>query len=332
MNFRLFFTTTLMDLIVAQTNLYAQQTMDESEFESWTQVTAEELWAYMGFCILMSINHLPSLKDYWKTDEVYHYAPVVDRISRKWFLDISRYLHFTDNRILPHQNDPGYHWLQKVQPVIDSVMEACMTNYNPSVNISIDEAMIAFKGRASIKQYMPKKTYKKGYQGLDEIWQCQWICMSIQCVYGQGRQQHWGWIGRKCCQKPNTHCHWETPLRLHGQYFYEHPTLPATSWGQHICLWNTTKQPKILTCGCEVNNEEGSQSTRGLCIQAGWKFGGGSMARHEACLDVVHWLRPHRCCQGEQKKERWEYSWGELHRCDWRVQQVYGQRRQRRSV
>lgn len=28
-----------MDLIVAQTNLYAQQTMDESEFESWTQVS-----------------------------------------------------------------------------------------------------------------------------------------------------------------------------------------------------------------------------------------------------------------------------------------------------
>lgn len=37
-----------------------------------------------------------------------------------------------------------------------------MTNYNPSVNISIDEAMIAFKGRASIKQYMPKKPIKRG--------------------------------------------------------------------------------------------------------------------------------------------------------------------------
>ena len=34
--------------------------------------------------------------------------------------------------------------------------------YHPSAQLSIDEAMIAFKGQSSIKQYMPKKTVKRG--------------------------------------------------------------------------------------------------------------------------------------------------------------------------
>ena len=34
--------------------------------------------------------------------------------------------------------------------------------WNPDKNISIDEAMIPFKGRSSLKQYMPMKPIKRG--------------------------------------------------------------------------------------------------------------------------------------------------------------------------
>ena len=80
--FQLFFTTTLIDLIVEQTNLYASQVMDPTHYEKWTvmdpthyekwtKVTAEEILAYFGFMILMGINHLPSLADYWKLDPMH---------------------------------------------------------------------------------------------------------------------------------------------------------------------------------------------------------------------------------------------------------------------
>ena len=36
--------------------------------------------------------------------------------------------------------------------------------YNPHRDISIDEAMIKFKGRSSMKQYMPKKPIKRGFK------------------------------------------------------------------------------------------------------------------------------------------------------------------------
>lgn len=39
-----------------------------------------------------------------------------------------------------------------------------MNSYKPACENSIDEAMIPFKGRSSMKQYMPKKPIKRGFK------------------------------------------------------------------------------------------------------------------------------------------------------------------------
>jgi hypothetical protein len=44
------------------------------------------------------------------------------------------------------------------------VNDNSMAEYHPHREISIDEAMIAFKGRSSIKQYMPMKPTKRGFK------------------------------------------------------------------------------------------------------------------------------------------------------------------------
>ena len=44
--FSTFFTVSLIDLIVEQTNLYASQVMDASHYQQWSKVTADEIWAY----------------------------------------------------------------------------------------------------------------------------------------------------------------------------------------------------------------------------------------------------------------------------------------------
>ena len=162
--FQLFFTTTLIDLIVEQTNLYASQVMDPTHYEKLTKVTAEEILAYFGFMILMGINHLPSLADYWNLDPTYRYGPVADRITRDRFMEISRYLHFVDNTTLAPRTDPAYDKLGKIRLVIDYISQQFLTTYNPHREVSIDEAMIAFKGQSSMKQYVPKKTVRRGFK------------------------------------------------------------------------------------------------------------------------------------------------------------------------
>ena len=63
--FNLFFTPDLMEEIVRQSNEYAKVVMGPDKYDRWTKITVEEFKALLGFSILMGINHLPSLDDYW---------------------------------------------------------------------------------------------------------------------------------------------------------------------------------------------------------------------------------------------------------------------------
>ena len=99
------------------TNLYAEQCLGD-RFSSLNHVTVHELEAYFGFMILMGIVKLPALGDYWKIDPVFHYHPIVSRISRNRFLDIHRFLHFVNNRELPSYGEENYNKLQKVKTIL----------------------------------------------------------------------------------------------------------------------------------------------------------------------------------------------------------------------
>ena len=160
--FGLFYTDTVMEDIVHQTNLYAQQTMEESQYEKWVDVTVEELKAYLGFGILMGIVKLPLIDDYWKKDPFLHYDPIASRITRDRFRDIWRYLHFVDNKTLPPPGTPGSDWLAKIRPFFNIINEQCMKLYQPQRDVSIDEAMVKFQGWSSVKQYLPMKPVKRG--------------------------------------------------------------------------------------------------------------------------------------------------------------------------
>lgn len=75
-----------------------------------------------------------------------------------WFLSN---LHINDNTEQKDRGVPGYDKLFKVRPLLNSSAHTFKSCYNPTRVQSIDESLIAFKGRSSIKQYMPNKSTKK---------------------------------------------------------------------------------------------------------------------------------------------------------------------------
>ena len=162
--FQLFFSVALVREIVEQTNRYASHVIEGGN-SKWTDVTESDIWAFLGFMILMGINRLPGLRHYWNTSPIFRYAPVADRITRDRFTEIMRYIHFVDNTTLvTDRTNPNYDRLGKIRPVIEQIQQACLKCYHGSQNQSIDEAMIAFKGRSAMKQYMPKKPTKRGFK------------------------------------------------------------------------------------------------------------------------------------------------------------------------
>ena len=58
------------------------------------------------------------------------------------------------------KGNPGFDKLFKVR--LDSIRANFLHEYSPGENQSVDEAMIKFKGRTTLKQYMPKKPIKRG--------------------------------------------------------------------------------------------------------------------------------------------------------------------------
>ena len=160
--FSLYFDDNLVGMIVEETNRYAEQCLQETN-KQWS-TNAEEIRAYIGFMILMGINRLPEIRDYWSTDQSLRYAPIADRISRDRFEEITRYLHFADNDKLPAHGEDGFSRLQKVDPIISALKQRFKAMYYPHSQLSVDEAMIPFKGRSSMKQYLPMKPVKRGFK------------------------------------------------------------------------------------------------------------------------------------------------------------------------
>ena len=112
----------------------------------------------------MGITKLPDLYDYWSTNDTLHYFPIASCISRKRFLEIKRYLHFVDNASVIPRGQDGYDRLAKVRPATQSVKKAFLNNYKPHRENAVDEAMVPFKGRSSLKQYVPLKPVRRGFK------------------------------------------------------------------------------------------------------------------------------------------------------------------------
>lgn len=155
----------LLAQIVTHTNTYAAWKMSqpgEGPDENWQDVTVPEMRAFLGINILMGINQLPSLDLYWSSERLFGNAGVSGIMTCNRFRKILQYFHTADRASEPQRGDPGYDRLYKVRPVMDVISDTFSQHYTVSREVSLDEAMIAFTGRLSFRQYMPAKPIKRG--------------------------------------------------------------------------------------------------------------------------------------------------------------------------
>ena len=89
----------------------------------------------------------------------------------------------------------------KVRPVLDMI-EQCFTDlYHPSRECAIDEAMVPYKGRSSLKQYMPNKPVKRGLKVWMRSDSNKGYVSQFQVYVGKVASSDW--IRCKGCQGPH---------------------------------------------------------------------------------------------------------------------------------
>ena len=153
---QLMLTGAILDSIVTQTKLFAEQKKVEFSFCS------EELLAFFGLNIGMGLLRLPQIRDYWSRSKVLSTPFFPSVMSRDRFLSILRFLHLNDSSLQKKQGEEGYDRLFKVRPLLEHMSGVFPLYYQPRQHLSIDEMMIGTRCRISFLQYLPKKPTKWG--------------------------------------------------------------------------------------------------------------------------------------------------------------------------
>lgn len=147
-----------IDKIVTESNLYASQKNVPLD------TTPEEIRAFLGIVIYMGYHSVPSIQLYWSNDPNFFCERVAKVMTVKRFLKLTRFLHLNDNLQMPPRNTEQFDKLYKVRSLISHLKQVYSDLYTPSKQLAIDESMVAFTGRSTMKQFMPLKPIKRGFK------------------------------------------------------------------------------------------------------------------------------------------------------------------------
>ena len=168
---RLLWPVCLCEIIATETNRYAHQ----KGVSDWESVSVAEVWSFLGIVILMGIHRLPCISNYWSRDSFLGIPSLRQCMSSTRFWSLWSNLHIVDNASVPVSGGIS----RKIKPVLDTLSRTFVEAYNPGQELSVDEGMVRYKGRAGGKVVMPKKPIKKGFK----IWCCSCSCCGYLCTF-----------------------------------------------------------------------------------------------------------------------------------------------------
>lgn len=164
-----------------ETNLFARQKLaakgvaEEAMPAKFPPTTSDEMRAYIGLLFYMNVAPLPSIKLYWAEDQPTYCPFVAQVMSRNRFESLAQYFHMNDSSKQIPRGQPGFDPLYKVRPIVSLTQETFSSSYHPSKDLTVDEAMIKFKGRCGFLQYLPAKPTKWGIKV--------WALCDAKCYY-----------------------------------------------------------------------------------------------------------------------------------------------------
>jgi hypothetical protein len=126
----------------------------------WHESSTAEVLAFAGCVVFMGIVVTHDSKYYWSATIG---APFIfSTFPRLRFFQLLRSFHLADN--LDPDPDTQSDLLRKIRPLIDTVRMRSQRAHYPGRQLTVDEAMVGFKGRSSMRQHIAKKTQDTGFK------------------------------------------------------------------------------------------------------------------------------------------------------------------------
>ncbi|XP_067659983.1 piggyBac transposable element-derived protein 3-like, partial [Haliotis asinina] len=152
--FRRMVTEEMLSIIENQTNVYSMQ-KDGVEVNT----TRKEIEIFIGIYLRMGLVKMPRVRSYWESAT--RFGPIADHMSRNRFEKLALYLHFKDNLTTTNEEKADKLW--KLRPWLDSLRSRFLT-IPAEEHQSVDEIMVSFKGKSTLKQYMRGKPNPWGFK------------------------------------------------------------------------------------------------------------------------------------------------------------------------
>ena len=116
-----FFTDEVWDLLVTETNRYAQQKLASlGNTRTWAETNVEEMKAFIGMLIALGILQLLRLEMFWQQKYSFLATPgISDIMTKTKFEQIYRFFHLADSSQAVPTGEPGHDKLYKIRRLLD---------------------------------------------------------------------------------------------------------------------------------------------------------------------------------------------------------------------
>lgn len=160
--FKELWTNEIMDLLVESTNKYGKALQNlnrphpkNSRFSSFTETNREELYKFLGLCLLHAQIRFPSIRKIFSYDPLYYHPIFSHTMSGRRFELLLRAFNCTN------ENEQGNR-LNKVSQLLKMLIKRFQEAYSPEEHLSLDESLLLHRGRLSFRQYIKGKKAKYG--------------------------------------------------------------------------------------------------------------------------------------------------------------------------
>lgn len=150
-------TPEIFDFIVRESVRYATTSKNKPDFI----LSVEELKSFFGILLLSGYNKLTSERHYWSRDEDLGVSLVKNAMSRNRYQVLKSMVHFCNNLEAPqHKEDKGF----KIRKFISALQKSFMQYGVFEECLAVDEMMVKYYGRNSLKQFIRGKPVRFGYK------------------------------------------------------------------------------------------------------------------------------------------------------------------------
>jgi Transposase IS4 len=166
--FELFWGLEIWDLLVQNTNAYAQykeargKENKSSKIRWWKATTIYEMRIFIALLIYIGIIGASNIESFWDKDGLTIHKPMKFMTFYR-FEQIKRYFHISPPPSTTART-PSSQWHLKLEPLASMLRTKFQTYVILSQNVSFDEMMVPFSGRSTHTLKMPNKPIKEGFK------------------------------------------------------------------------------------------------------------------------------------------------------------------------